>query len=209
MRNDDGQPKSDRFNRSRRSARDVDELLGICKGLVADGKVSEAEAKFLGDWLRLSREARDEWPGDLLYSRMQDFLLDGRIDESEERELLDLLIKVSGGDATKINASSLSAGLPVSSPLPKLEFPGRKFCFTGKFFFGTRAHCEEAVVVRGGAVQDSINRSLDFLVIGFVGSRDWIHSSFGRKIEKAVALRSSGVSLSIVPEEHFVSSVRG
>lgn len=204
----DGQPNSDRIGRLRRSARDVDELIGLCKGLAADGRINDSEATFLNDWLRLSAEAKEEWPGDLLYARMQEFLVDGRIDDKEERELLDLLIKVSGGNAAKLNAASLSAGLPVTTPLPKLEFQGRKFCFTGKFVFGSRERCEGEVVARGGGVQDSVSKSLDFLVIGVVGSRDWLHSSFGRKIEKAVTLRNSGAALAIVPEEHFVSTIR-
>jgi len=207
MKDEHGQAPSERINRLQRSQREVDELIGICKGLASDGVVNQGEAQFLHDWLKLSSEARDEWPGDLLFLRLESMLRDGRLDDREGRELLQFLVKASGGDATRVNAASLSAGLPLSTPQPKLEFPERKYCFTGRFVFGTREKCEAEVLSRGGDVLNGVDKGLDYLVIGVIGSRDWIHSSFGRKIEKAVRLQRAGLQLAIVSEEHFASAV--
>lgn len=55
---------------------------------------------------------------------------------------------------------------------------------------------------RGGAIA-SVSKKLDYLVIGEIGSRDWIHSTHGRKIEKAVELRNGGARLAIVSERHW------
>jgi hypothetical protein len=47
-----------------------------------------------------------------------------------------------------------------------------------------------------------------FLVIGTFGSEDWAHSSFGRKIEKAMDLRRRGVSsIRIVGEDHWATAL--
>jgi NAD-dependent DNA ligase len=84
-----------------------------------------------------------------------------------------------------------------------VNFVDRLFCFTGKFFSGTRQWCEDQVVQRGGAI-GGISRKLNYLVVGEIGSRDWIHSTHGRKIEKAVELVNAGDGLAIVGEEHWV-----
>lgn len=206
---ENGQPRNLTLNRARRAVRDVDELLGICRGLIADKRLNQLEAEFIHDWLKRSSEAKDEWPGDLLYARLGSILRDGRVDPEEEGELLRLLIDVTGGKVEKVDASSLTAGLPLTAPPPPIEFPERRFCFTGKFIFGARRDCEGEVMARGGRISDNVVGELDYLVIGVVGSRDWIHSSFGRKIEKAVSLRAAGRRLAIVGEQQFVSAIRG
>jgi len=40
-------------------------------------------------------------------------------------------------------------------------------------------------------------------VLGAYATESWAHSSFGRKIEKAVDMRFSGVPIPIVGENHW------
>ena len=56
---------------------------------------------------------------------------------------------------------------------------------------------------RHSPVGRAVTKQSQVLVIGAIGSSDWIHSSHGRKIEKAVKYRSAGIPLSIVSEEHW------
>ena len=56
-------------------------------------------------------------------------------------------------------------------------------------------------------VQENITKRTSFLVIGTFGSRDWVHTAFGRKIEKAVSYREAGVPLRIVAEDHWPSTL--
>lgn len=207
-RDPDGQPINSALNRRRRAVREVDELIGLCKGIVADGVVNREEASFLQDWLQHNREARGIWPASVLYPRIQDMLADGTLDSEEERELLRLLVQISGGNPKCIDAHSLTSSLPLNNPIPRIVIPGRSFCFTGKFLCGSRADCEVEISSRGGEILEGVSQDLDFLVIGLIGSRDWIHSTFGRKIEKAVDYRDKGMPLSIVAEEHFVNALR-
>src|SRR5262245_7757035 len=186
MKDRDGQPTNKALNRGLRSGRETDELLGLCKGMLADGLINQPEAEFLGQWLRFNRETAEQWPANVLSQRIAHMLRDGRLDKHEGVELLDLLIEVTGGDASRLSAQSLSTGLPISNPVPNVVIPGKRLCLTGKFVFGSRDACKAEIEVRGGSCVDSITTELDYLVIGVIGSRDWIHSSFGRKIEKAV-----------------------
>jgi hypothetical protein len=45
----------------------------------------------------------------------------------------------------------------------------------------------------------------ELLVIDELRSRAWKHTSFGRKIQKAVELRADGRPLAILAEEHWAS----
>ncbi len=203
-----GQPTNAALNKRGRTVREVDELIGLCKGIVADGVINSEEALFLQDWLEHNRESRGVWPASVLYPRIQSMLADGTLDNEEERELLGLLVQVSGGNPKFLDAHSLTSTLPLNSPIPSIVIPGNSFCFTGKLLYGSRTHCEEEISSRGGKILGGVSQDLNFLVIGLIGSRDWVHSTFGRKIEKAVAYRSKGVSLSIVAEEHFVNALK-
>ena len=207
-RDGDGQPVNSSFNRRERTVRDIDELIGLCKGIVADGTVNLDEAHFLQGWLESNRESRDAWPCSVLYPRIQSMLEDGTLQNEEERELLGLLLQVTGGNPQALDAHSLTSTLPLRRPVPDVLIPSNAFCFTGKFLYGTRSKCEEAVLLRGGKVVESITEDLDYLVIGLVGSRDWVHSTFGRKIEKAVGYRDKGIPITIVAEEHFIHALK-
>jgi hypothetical protein len=207
MLDEDGQPSSLAFNSKLRIDRETDELIGLCKGLLADGEVNEAEANFLLGWLQRSSETCDEWPANVLFRRVSEMLRDGRLDQSEEGQLLTLLVSITGGDPGRLNAHSLSSGLPLDQPMPPIRMEERRFCFTGKFLWGPRDACHREVVRRGGVVGEAITKELSYLVIGVVGSRDWVHSAYGRKIQKAVEYRGAGVPLAIVSEEHFVRAL--
>ena len=48
-----------RFNRKSIDDRQIDTLIGLSKGLIADGKVDQSEAEFLYSWLIQSRQTTD------------------------------------------------------------------------------------------------------------------------------------------------------
>ena len=132
---------------------------------------------------------------------------DGLLDVEEQRELIATLIEVTGAPACDASVKRGSTALPLCAPLPKVIFPDRLFCFTGKFVSGSRAHVQGAVISLGAEVKDSPTNKTHYLVIGSIGSTDWIHSTHGRKIEKAVKLRNEGQPIHIVAEEYWVECV--
>ncbi len=201
----DGQPWNLMFNRARREERSIDELLGLCKGILADGRLVQAEAEFLADWLRTNWERADAWPVNVLQPRLEAMLADGVLDQEEKAELLEMLRKLIGQSNTAADESfeNYSTALPLDDPLPPVVFPERRFVFTGKFACGSRKKCIQVTEAQGGECANAVSGRVHYLVIGLVGSRDWIHTSYGRKIEKAVALREKGREIAIIPEEHW------
>jgi NAD-dependent DNA ligase len=182
--------------------RQIDELIGLAKGVVADGQVSQSEAEFLLRWLETNRAARSVWPAKVLYPRLVAVLGDSVLDAEEEGELLELMLQCVGGNAPARGEASMSTALPFTRPEPAIEFAQHSFCFTGKFYSGTRNWCEGQVVTRGAQI-GSVCKDLDYLVVGEIGSRDWIHSTHGRKIEKVVDYIGRGCHIAIVAEQHW------
>lgn len=199
---DHGQPVNRRLNYRKIEDRQIDELIGMCKMAIGDGHVDMAEVKALLSWLENNQEASDRWPANVLHDRIANILEDGIVDQEEEGELIDLLMQVTGQPIDKTLAQ-MSSTLPLCRPFPEIAFADRNFCLTGKFFYGPRKHCEKAIEELGGHSASSPSGKTDYLVIGMIGSTDWIHSTHGRKIEAAVELRETGKKIRIVSEEHW------
>ena len=202
-----GQPLNVRFNRAQRAERDLSEMLGLVKGVLADGSVSEEEAAHLHTWLANHPDAVEQWPVDVLAARLERIFADGRVTEAERQDLAELLHSIVGGNAGIIVGEDASTELPLDIPPPQIVWTGSVFVFTGKFAFGPRAACERQAQQLGAACEEDVTRRTTYLVIGTFGSRDWIHTSFGRKIEKAVEYRQSGSSLAIVGEDHWAGAL--
>lgn len=193
------------FNRARVDDRQVNELIGIAHGIIADGTVNQREAEYLFKWLASNREANENPIVGMLFDRIANLLDDDVLDAEEAASLLDTLTQFSAGDF-ELGEAAKSCRLPFCDPFPDLVFPNRSFCFTGTFAYGSRKDCA-AAIERLAATESSLNRKTHYLVIGAYATDSWAHSSFGRKIEKAAFMRSEGVPISIVGEEHWVSQM--
>lgn len=200
-----GQPTNRAFNRQRLSDRAIDELLGACRGVAADGHVAQAEAEFLLDWISRNREVADMWPSNVLFPRIQRMLNDKTLDSEEQQELLSLLHDLAGGVVPDEEAAiSASSNLPIDADVV-VEIPSRVFCLTGRFMLGTRKEVTRYIADLCGTVTAHVTGETDYLVVARLGSRDWIHSTHGRKIEKAIELRDRGCRISIISEQQLVA----
>jgi len=193
-------------NAGRVQDRLIDELIGISRGVIADGVVDEQEAIFIGQWIENHREIADKWPVNVLYARLTEMLKDGILSEDEQEELLETLRDLTG-ESSIFQEPNRSTTLPVDKPAPDIEFEGKTFCLTGKFVFGTTLDCEETIAEMGGEVVPMPSRETDYLVIGELCSPDWVHTTFGRSIEKGVELKEQGHPLTILTEEHWVNNL--
>ncbi len=184
--------------------RSCESLIGLCRGMLADGFLADEEILFLKNWLDENDMLAATWPGEVVYKRINQVLADGVIDKSERKYLTDTLESLIGGTMQETGATE---GLPTDLPVEDVEsiaFPSSSFCFTGTFLFGTRAACHKATESAGGIAAKGITKKLDYLVIGTNTTESWANTSFGRKIEKAVDYRSSGVPLAIISEACWI-----
>lgn len=193
------------FNRKSIDDRQIDTLIGVSKGLTADGAVNQAGAEFLLTWLAQARSATDNPVIANLFSKVSEMLEDGHLDNEESQELLRTLHLITG-DKSEIGEMAKTSNLPVCNPAPSIVFESRIFLFTGTCVYGTRKECQAAIESLGGACASSVNKSLDYLILGTYVTDSWAHENYGRKIEKAMQYRDQGVPLAIVTEEHWLKS---
>jgi NAD-dependent DNA ligase len=192
-----------RVGGDRINSRQIDELIGIARGLAADGSLNQGEVEFLQKWLAANLDISDMPVTRVLYQRVNEILADGIADQDECSELLDTLERFSSGNF-ELGEVLKATTLPLCDPAPKLSFLGVSYCFTGTFNFGQRKFCEQAVLERGGNC-GSLRKSTDVLVIGAYATSSWKHSSFGNKIVQACEWRDAGMPISIVSEKHWLS----
>lgn len=196
-----------RFNRKNIQDRQIDTLIGLSKGLIADGIVNQSEAEFLYSWLIQNRQATDNPIILNLLEKVSTMLEDGILDEDESSELLSILQAISG-EKSEIGELSKTGSLPVNNPMPSIIFEEKTFLFTGTCAFGTRKQCQIAIESLGGINAKSVTKSLDYLILGTYVTDSWAHESFGRKIEKAMEYRDNGIPLVIVTEEHWINEAQ-
>lgn len=194
-----------RVGAPRLSARQIDELTGFVRGIIADEVVSAAEVTALKSWLAVNHGITYEPVLADLAARIDEVLHDGQVDADECRDLLDLLKGLCGTSAPGELMKSTS--LPLCKPPPVLAFDGRRYCFTGTFNFGRRKACEQAVLGLGGQCGE-LTKKTEFLVVGVYATESWKHSSYGTKIMRAAEWRADGTAISIVGEEHWAAELR-
>ena len=187
--------------------RNIDELIGISRGLLADGKIVEDEAKFLLSWIELNfkENVLNSYPISTIYDRLKKVLADDILDKEESIEIKELLESFTGGTLITEQTKSMSSTLPLCKDVSNVTFESKTFCLTGAFTIGTRKQCENLIKELGGFTKKNPTLNTDYLVIGILGSEDWIHSSYGRKIEQAVTYRDiKKTGIQIITEELFI-----
>jgi len=194
-----------RVGGDRIASRQIDELIGIARGLVADDHINQGEVEFLQKWLVANSIISDQPVVKVLYQRVNQMLADGIVDDDEKAELLHTLNHFSRRDF-ELGEVLKATSLPLNEPAPVLTFVGQRYCFTGTFNFGCRKECEQAVT-KLGAETGSLTQKTNILVVGIYATESWKHSSFGNKIMKACDWRDEGIPISIVSEVHWKSYI--
>lgn len=191
-----------RFRTGAVKGRSLDELIGLCKGVIADGSVCQSEAQFLLNWLENNSNIADTFPANVIYPRLVAMLADGTLDDEEAQELLDFL-KSCTGEIGQEGTMNLSCGIAYNDPLPELVFENQEFCLTGQFAYGQRSDVTERTQALGAKVIGSVVKRGCILVVGCMATKTWLHSSHGLKIQKAIEARDAGAPICIIPEEYW------
>ncbi len=92
-----------------------------------------------------------------------------------------------------------------------VEIKGKTFCFTGKFETKqknsddllTRKEVSELVEKEGGIVKKSVVKTLDYLVVGGLGSNLYTEGTKGSKFQKAEQQSNT----TILTEDEFFKAV--
>ena len=200
---DDGTPLPHLF-RERALRRQVAEMLGICKGLIADAVVNETEAIALKMWMRVNSDVSITFPFNRLAERLDVMFRDGVVNLDERIELEEILTGIVGEDELRTTALDRPTHEAFDRPPPVLVFPDWSYVLTGRFAYGTRQYCEDEITKRGGSVERAISGRTNVLVVGTFASPAWVQSGFGRKVLAAIDHRARHQRPHIVEENHWL-----
>ena len=87
---------AERLLQARLNSIDISELMGLCKGVLADGEVNLKEAQFIYQWLKDYQDVIDIWPANVLHEILGKVLEDEILTGEEENELIKLLTEITG-----------------------------------------------------------------------------------------------------------------
>ena len=87
---------TERLSNARFNSIDIPELIGLCRGVLADGTINLAEAEFILQWLNNRSGVLETWPADELHKLLCTVMADGKLSADEETELSELLEEIIG-----------------------------------------------------------------------------------------------------------------
>lgn len=178
---------------------EMNKLLGILEGVTSDGVVNTQEVAKIQSWIDRNASLIDAWPVRKLKESLDEFSANSSSNEGLAK-LTEIIQKITGVDFVSTGASGGASHYHVDSG-HRIEFEGRRFVLTGHFKADPRSEFAARICDRGGLVGDGVTKKTDYLVIGSFGSRDWKHSSYGLKYDKAVSLQEKGCPIVFVSED--------
>jgi NAD-dependent DNA ligase len=186
--------------------RQIDELIGLIKGVMADGAVHQSEVEFLVKWLEKNKDTLDQWPAVAIFPRLKAALSDGSLDGEEEKEIRELLHVAL--EQHSVREANDTANIPYTTPVPAIQFANRTFCFTGKFQSGSRPWCVSQIIARGGIAASKLTQNVNYLIVGELNSGSWVNDKHGRKIGKAIKYRNAGAKIAILSEQNWFEQLK-
>lgn len=188
---------------------DLQRLHGIIHGVLADGVMTDQEIIGLKAWLKDHDHLLGTYPFDEIEAVLIGITADGKITEDERQYATAFLSQFSEfapGDENDLHFSEMRKKMQIGGVCTlnaNIEIPGRQFCLTGVFESGKRSEVEEKIGEKGGVYRDVVLKSTDYLVVGKKSNPLWAFACYGRKVEKAMAMRKAGSAISIVTEVDF------
>lgn len=190
---------------------DLQRLHAVVGGVIADTNISQQELRGLSEWINDHDHLRGCWPYDEIGSLITTVLADRIIDEKEHEMLFRYFSEfISLLDSKTITSAPVSSGGSITglcAVCPEVKFAEKTFAFTGASARYPRRRLTETVTRLGGNVASGPCKKVDYLVIGADGNPCWAFACYGRKVEKAVELRKSGVKIMIIHESDFHDAV--
>lgn len=186
---------------------DIQRLHGILGGIISDNVIEKNELDGLKEWLDGHQELKSCWPFDDINNLVSSVLEDGKIDPQEHEILLNFF-----GEFFSFSSQSHNSDKVIEKPgvitsvcaiKPEVVFEKHSFCFTGSSKRETRENIEAMIQDLGGIFSESLDKDVDYLVIGAGGSPCWTFACYGRKVEQAIEWQKKGSRIQIIQEDSF------
>lgn len=185
-----------------------DELLGFLNGVASDEVLNDQEVNALADWLNCNESIRDVWPASVIVNRLNIILEDKIIAEQERQDLMLTVNQITGH---VFDEETVGYGFSTEAwedSVDDLVVAGSTFCLTGDFVSGDRDTVDTMLRALDAKTSSNVSSLVDYLVIGTLASRNWLYTSHGRKIEKALHIKRQGGQIKTITERTLLKLTR-
>ncbi|QUX92631.1 hypothetical protein CYL31_15035 [Marinomonas sp. A3A] len=182
----------------------LNEFLGLISGIVSDDQINEDEFAYLIEWLNQHADLIEDATVKSVVEKMIEFSKLEQITPSDEEALVSFLKQTAGIRFLETGAVDVHPMDHIADSIEFMNHERAAICFTGVFNTGTRKEVEAIAIKLGATPRKDPSKSIHYVVIGSQVSPDWKHTSFGRKIQKAIELRDVGHPLIILTEQEWV-----
>jgi len=200
--------RAGQLSAQRRVEQGLAEMVGLVRGILADGHVSGDEAERLSHWAREHPEVATRYPANLLARRLERIFLDGKVDGRERTRLGAMLAHLAENPTGFGGGYPLATDLPITRPAPDVRFEGQTFVFAGELAYGPTHACEREITELGGLCERAVNRRTNYVVLGALAANEWHQESFGDVVDEVVQYRQRGVPIAVITEEHWADALR-
>jgi hypothetical protein len=188
---------------------DLQRLFGIIQGIISDNVITKEELVGLQDWMNDHADMVGSYPYDEIEALLYHVLDDGKVTDEEQSllkvyfsQFVDIRNTMIPQEEIELLRNSIT--IPSICTLnADISFKNKLFCFTGISSKGKRKDVAEKIIALGGKYNDSLVNETNYLIIGDKNNPCWVFSCYGRKVEKAVENRRSGLPIQIVKEIDF------
>lgn len=185
-----------------------DELIGFLVGVASDGVLNDKEVAALSQWLNGNESIRNAWPASVVVNRLNMILEDGIITEEERRDLMLTVNQITGHVVDEKSVGYEYSTEVWEDAIDSLKVAGSTFCLTGDFVSGDRNAVDTMLRCQDANTSTSVNNQIDYLVIGTLASRNWLYTSHGRKIEKALHIKRQGGQIKTITERTLLKFIQ-
>ncbi|MEO9655921.1 BRCT domain-containing protein [Marinomonas sp.] len=185
----------------------LNEFLGLISGIVSDDQVNDDELSYIVDWINNHADLVDDPTVRDVVIKMVEFSKIESLNANDEATLLSFLKQTSGIQFLETGATDVHPMDHIADTINSMDHTGARICFTGVFDTGSRKQIETIATSLGAITRKDPSKSIDYVIIGSQVSPDWKHTSFGRKIQRAIELRENGHPLTILTESHWINFI--
>lgn len=168
-------------------------LTGILSGITADGEINEEEIDFLNHWLDEHLFLRKTWLFDEIYRVTKEIVFTRHLSPNLLSEIQKITNMVAS-DLGETDNSKLIENIKLDTEHSEIVIEGKSFCITGNSLYNTRREIVEMIESNGGVAMTAVSSKTNYLLICDEKNSCWAFASYGRKVEKALQLQSSGKS---------------
>ncbi|BEP93252.1 hypothetical protein GmRootA79_16360 [Acidovorax sp. A79] len=180
-------------------------LSGIVTGIVADAHLHDMEIQMLSSWISANPEVAQSWPGSAIARHLAEALADGVITAHERDHLLRTLQQLVGSDFAESGAVEPEVAALPFDETATTPLQNSRICLTGEFIYGTRSACERLAEKAGCTPVAAVSKKVHYLVVGTNVSPQWLNTSYGTKILRAMELRQEGHQIGILRERDWLN----